>query len=158
MFCFHGLDPDRFQPLFDLSDEALHQQNIHVVHADDQEPGYPCRVSLGHAAPGDRLLLLNHEHQPAASPYRSAHAIYVAQGSQAPFDKPDSVPEAVRVRHLSVRAFDANDMIVDADLVQGERVEKLIERLFDNDAVQYLHVHFAKRGCFAARVHRANGG
>ena len=46
-------------------------------------------------------------------------------------------------------------MMIDADLADGANLEVLVERLLANDATAYLHVHYAKRGCYAARVERA---
>jgi len=64
------------------------------------------------------------------------------------------VPEPLAIRLLSVRAFDAAGMMTDADVVEGRELEPLIARFFADPAVDYLHVHNAKRGCFAARVDR----
>ena len=44
------------------------------------KPGFPCRVSLEDAEVGEQLILVNYEHQPSASPYRAAHAIFVRKG------------------------------------------------------------------------------
>lgn len=147
-----GLDPAPFAPLFTLDDAALAARGVVPVVAEDAF--YPCRVSLEAAAIGDRLLLLNHQHQPAASPYRSAHAIYVAQGSKQRGVFRNAIPPVMRSKTLSVRAFDARHMIVDADLAEGAQAEALIARLFADPSAAYLHIHFAKRGCFAARVDR----
>lgn len=149
-----GLAPQQFEGFFALQDEPLKQLNIHTVIADDSKPGFPCRISLQDANPGERLLLINHEHLPVDSPYRSSHAIYVSEGSKFAADVMNEVPSPLRERILSVRAFDASDMMVDADIVDGEMAHELIEKMFENKAVQYLHIHFAKRGCFAAKVER----
>ena len=45
--------------------------------------------------------------------------------------------------------------MVDADLVDGRDLEGLIARFFENPEVSYMHAHYAKRGCYAARVERA---
>jgi hypothetical protein len=45
--------------------------------------------------------------------------------------------------------------MVDADLADGSALAPLIRRMFDNPAVAYLHAHYARRGCYAARVVRA---
>jgi hypothetical protein len=60
----------------------------------------------------------------------------------------------MRIRPLSIRSFNDGGMMLDADLVDGAQAESLIERLFDNPDAAYLHIHYAKRGCFAAIVHR----
>jgi uncharacterized protein DUF1203 len=149
-----GLSPEPFQPLFGLADDTLAARGI-VRYTADGKPGFPCRVSLREAELGEHVLLLNYTHQPAHTPYRAAHAIFVRQAATVPYDAVDAIPEVLRARPLSVRAFDASGMMVDADLIHGRDAEALIGRFFANREVAYLHVHYAKRGCYAARVDRA---
>jgi hypothetical protein len=66
----------------------------------------------------------------------------------------DSVPDYLARRPLSVRAYDKEGMMLDADVVDGKALEPAIARFFDNPEVAYLHAHFAKRGCYAARIDR----
>lgn len=54
-----------------------------------------------------------------------------------------------------MRAYDAADEMVDAEVVDGSEAESLIERYLARNDVSYLHIHFARRGCFACRVDRA---
>jgi hypothetical protein len=152
-FRITGLDPAQFRALYSLSDAELAQRKIVRVVA-DEKPGFPCRVTLRDAEPGERVLLLNYEHQPAESPYRSSHAIFVIENANERYDEIDSVPEALRVRLLSVRSFDAGGMMLDADVLEGAALETAIPRFFADERAEYLHVHNAKRGCFAARVDR----
>jgi hypothetical protein len=149
-----GLDVAPFRPLFGLPEAELSSRGARRVVADDSKPGYPCRVSLEEAKPGEPLLLLNFEHQAASTPYRSCHAIFVRESARQTFDRLDDVPEMMRTRLLSIRAFDDNGMIVDADVIDGMDAETLIDRLFSSSDAAYLHVHFAKRGCYAARIER----
>ena len=121
----------------------------------DQCPGFPDRIALGDAQPGERVLLLNFEHQPACSPYRSSHAIFVIEGERNTFDAVDVVPEVLRRRVLSLRAFDEGGMIVGAELADGRELEGSLETLFALPAAAYVHVHYAKYGCYAARADRA---
>jgi hypothetical protein len=46
-------------------------------------------------------------------------------------------------------------MMVDHRLVDGQEVEPVIEKLFTPSNVDYLHIHFAAAGCYAAKVERA---
>jgi hypothetical protein len=152
-FRVRGLSPDIFRAHFVMSDAVLRTLGARRVVADDAS--FPCRVSLAHARAGEELLLLNYEHLPTESPYRSRHAIYVARDSAVAFDEVDVVPEVIRTRLVSVRAFDKHDMIVDADVVEGKDAAALFERLLANPEAEYLHVHNAKRGCYCAKVERA---
>ena len=149
-----GLDPAPFRHLFGLSEEALAAHGVRRCVA-DAKPGYPDRVELRDAAPGETLLLLNHVHQPADTPYRASHAIFVREGAVRAADLVDTIPEVMRLRPISLRAFDAGGEMVDAELVDGRALEPLIARLLGNPGVDYLHAHYAKRGCYAARIERA---
>jgi hypothetical protein len=113
---------------------------------------FPCRVSLEDVDPGEELLLINYEHQPAHSPYRAKGPIFVSKHG-ARFDSHE-VPPALRTRLLSLRAYDKDGMIVEADAVDGDMIEPVLERLFARRDTAYVHVHYAKRGCFAALVER----
>jgi hypothetical protein len=152
-FRITGLSPEPFRPLFDLSDEALQRIGARRVFAD--EPRLPCRVSVAHAELGEELLLLNYEHQPAPTPYRATHAIYVRKVADRAFDAVDTVPNVLTSRVLSVRAFDAEHMMIDADVCEGERTRELFDSFLANARTSYLQVHYARRGCYAARVERA---
>lgn len=152
-FRVRGLSPEPFRKYFDMTDAELRAIGALRVTAD--EDGFPCRVSLRHAPVGDELILLNYEHQPGHTPYRSNHAIYVCRSSAESFDAVDVVPEVILKRVVSVRAFDARHMMIDADVIEGPQAASLFERLLANSEAQYLHVHNAKRGCYSALVERA---
>ncbi len=148
-----GLAPEQFRPLFAMPDEALHRMGARRVIADDRR--LPCRVSMEHAERGEELLLLNFEHQPANTPYRATHAIYVRKVAERAFEAVNIVPEVLASRLLSVRAFDAQHMIIDADVCDGTQAAEVFERFLDNPESSYLQVHNARHGCYTARVERA---
>ncbi len=152
-FRITGLSPEPFQPLFELSDEALSRIGARRVIADD--PRMPCRVSMAHAALGEELLLLNYEHQPANTPYRARHAIYVRRLADRAFHAVDAVPEVLASRLIAVRAFDEGHMMIDAEVSEGEAAGALFAKLLENPEASYLQAHYARRGCYAARVERA---
>jgi hypothetical protein len=106
------------------------------------------------AEPGETLLLVNFEHQDADTPYRSSHAIYVREGATETWSG-DHLPEVMRKRLLSLRAFSAEGSMIDADVVEGREAEPVIERLLRNPEAAYIHAHYAKPGCYAARIDRA---
>lgn len=153
-FQVEGLQPDDFAAFFSMSDDELARRNARkmVVTA---SPGTPCRVSLADAEVGDTVVLVNYEHQPAKSPYRSSHAIFVRQGAQQAHPAVDDVPEVLLSRLISLRLFDHDDMMVDADVASGTELKSAIMRALTNPEVSYLHLHYAKPGCFAASVKRA---
>ena len=148
-----GLSPKLFRQFYGLSDDLLAAKRVKRCVA-DKKPGFPDRVEVRDAEPGETLLLLNYTHQPVDTPYRASHAIFVREGAEVAYDQADEVPQVLRVRLLSLRAFDVAGEMVDADLVDGREAEKLIERLLANPDVAYIQAHYAKRGCYAARIER----
>jgi hypothetical protein len=152
-FRISGLPAAPFADLFALSDAELAARHA-VRRIAESKPGFPCRVSLTDAEVGAEVLLINYEHLPVDSPYRASHAIYIRAGEQT-CDMMDTVPAMLRSRLLSLRGYDATGMMTAADVVQGTELEAGIEKLFGDTRAEYLHVHFARPGCYAARVDRA---
>jgi hypothetical protein len=148
-----GLDPAPFAPLFDRSDAelaAIGAKRCRVTAT----PGFPDRIELRDMAPGETALLVNHVHQPADTPYRASHAIYVREGATRAAEFVDAVPPALACRLISLRAFDADHMMVDADVIDGGVLDAAIRRMFGRAGVAYLQAHNARRGCFAATIER----
>lgn len=152
-FRIAGLDPAPFRRLYGLSGAALAREGVER-HRVDAQPGFPDRVELRDLAIGETALLLNHVHQPADTPYRASHAIFVREGAEEAAVHIDIVPEVMRRRPISLRAFEAVGAMVDADLVDGAQLAPLIGTMLGRPAVAYLHAHYAKRGCYAARIDR----
>jgi len=152
-FRITGLPAADFADWFTLDEAALAARGA-VVRTADSNPGFPCRISLTDAAVGERVLLINYEHLPVDSPYRSRHAIYIRAG-ETTFDAVDTVPPMLRSRLLSLRAFDAAGLLQSADVVDGAALESVLEPMLADPRTAYVHVHFARPGCYAARIERA---
>jgi hypothetical protein len=153
-FRISGLSPEPFRHLFGLSNEELARSGVkrYIV---DKKPGFPDRIAMRDVDLGEPVLLLNHVCQPAATPYRATHAIFIGEGSDIPYDRVGEIPEVMRLRLLSLRAYDAQHMMIDADVVDGREVEPVIRRLLANPDVAYIHAHNAKRGCYSGLIERA---
>ena len=152
-FQIHALPEGDYQKYFTMDAAELHANNAQI-HEVTQKPSAPCRVRLVDAEIGERVVLVNYEHQPAASPYRSRHAIYVSEGATQATPEVDEVPDVLSVRMLSVRGFDGAHCIHEADVVAGADLAARLDALFADDQIEYAHVHYAQRGCFAAKATR----
>lgn len=153
-FVVTGLPVEPFRPLFGLSDETLAERGV-IRRKVDAKPGFPCRVSVADAEPGETVLLLNYTHQPADTPFRASHAIFVREQDLDTYMGVDEIPAAFRMRTMSLRAFDDAGMMLAAEVAQGPDLEPAIARLFATPAVAYIHAHYAGMGCYAARIDRA---
>jgi hypothetical protein len=153
-FQYIGLPSDTFASLHAMSDAQLAAIGAQRM-AVDEKPGFPCRVTLADAEPGERVILLSYNHQNAQTPYKSAGPIFVREAARETYTSSAVPPVFLTGRLLSARAYDADGMMVDADVVEGTQIETLLDKLFARDSTDYVHVHYARRGCYAARVERA---
>jgi hypothetical protein len=154
-FIIRGLDPAEFRPLFELDDAALAARGV-IARIADRKPGYPCRISLEDAEPGERLLLLHYESHKAQTPYRSAYAIYVGEKAASAAIYKDVLAPVMEKRPIALRVFDEKGMLIGADMGrEGAETKAKIEVIFDNPAASYIHAHNAMHGCFAAEIRRA---
>ena len=153
-FQITGLDAAPFCRFYGLSDEELQSLGMKRLIADKQ-PGFPDRVGLRDVEQGEALLLLNYLHQPADTPYRASHAIFIREWAETPYRAVDEIPDVLRIRPISLRAFDASGDMIDADLTGGGDLKPAIARLFASPEAAYIHAHYAKRGCYAARIDRS---
>ena len=152
-FRITGLPLEPFAPLLALDPAELERRGI-IEMTVDEPNAFPCRITLEDAEVGEQVVLLNHAHLAGTTPYASSGPIFVRRNAAAMCSRVDEIPEQQRRRLLSVRAYDDRDWIVDAEVTPGEQLATLIEKFFADPRVLYLHVHNARRGCYACRVDR----
>lgn len=147
-----GLDPEPFRHLFAANEAALAAHR--AVRRTADGPGYPCRVSLEDARPGERVILVNHVSHDVETPFRTSYAIYLRE---APGDPPrfvDELPAMLDRRTLGLRGFDSQGMLRDALLALPGEADGRIRTLFGDPRIASIHAHNAAHGCFLARVER----
>ena len=156
-FQISGLAPQQFSHLFLLDDQQLAAQGIDR-HIADEAFSYPCRVSMDDAEIGEELLLLNFTHLKTTSAYQAKGPIFVRRHAIEAKVFVDELPPMLLQAHrlFSVHAFDSTDRMIDAEVIDSMQLQAQLENFLCNPQVSYLHVHFARRGCFAARVDRKN--
>ena len=154
-FRIHALPLAPFTPFFAMDAEALMARGARRMVAGAPHAA-PCRVSLADAEPGEALILLNHVHlSDPASPYRAGGPIFVREQAMEARLDPGEVPDMLGRRLLSVRVYDADWMMIDADVVEGADLGRRLETWFADPAAAEIHLHTARRGCFMARAARA---
>jgi hypothetical protein len=155
-FRVSGIPADAINQIRHLSEDEFKKHRV-VRRIVDKKPGFPCRITLEDAEIGESVLLLNFEHLPGESPYRSVGPVFVRESATKTYSKINEIPEVLRVpdRLFSVRAYDKSDMLVEAGVIESAGTSELIQRLFANATVAYLHIHNAGPGCYSCRVDRA---
>ena len=152
-FVVTGLSPEPYRHLYGLSDEALEAHGVRRYLAEENS-GFPDRIEMRDAYPGETLLLINHVSLDQDTPYRATHAIFVREGAEDTYRGENEIPDVMFKRLLSLRAFDSDGMMIEAAIATGEKIQMAIERFFENPQVSCIHAHNATRGCYSGKIER----
>lgn len=152
-FQIKSLEFKKFEYLFNLTDIQLIKINAKKLVV-DESPGYPCRISLEDAKIGETIIAMSFMHHDVDSPYKSSGPIFIRQNSATAKININELPKVLENRHLSLRAYDSKNMMVNALTVQGNDIGNKIQYLFADNIVEYIHIHNANPGCFSCSVDR----
>lgn len=119
----------------------------------DKPAAFPCRHCLRDAEPGEEMLLASHSPFAQAGPYKERGPVFVHARACERFAGAE-VPLQLRRRLLAVRGYDRAQALVDGVVVDGAELEAALASLFARAEVDWVHVRFARPGCFACRVER----
>ena len=150
-FQIKGLDGDAFSNLYAMNETELAEHGV-IAKIADAKPGYPCRVTLDDAEPGERVFLFNYESHKAATPYRSAYAIYIRDGAREAARFENEMPPVLRNRPIALRIFNAEGLLIGADMGAGPELADKIRWGLERQDAAYIHAHNAMHGCFAAEI------
>jgi hypothetical protein len=153
-FQIFGLQPDTYQHLIGKDENVLAHYGAER-HFVTEAHSAPCRISLDDADVGETVILVSHPHQTAFTPYRQSGPIFLRENMSKSWSSIDAIPPALARRTLSVRGYDAQGNIILADLAEGAALSGMLASFLENQAVEEVHIHFARRGCFAAKARRA---
>jgi Protein of unknown function (DUF1203) len=155
-FRVSGIPASVIDEFRNLPDRELTERRVKRIVA-DRKPGFPCRISLQDADAGETVYLLNFEHLPGNSPYRSVGPIFAREIATETYARINEIPEVLRVpgRVFSVRAYDNKDMLVAAEVANNGEIDQAIQRKLADKWVTYLHIHNAGPGCYSCRIDRA---
>ena len=88
--------------------------------------------------------------------YWTPSPIFIHQDHCERYDQADHVPEIVRPRLVSVRAYDAEAMcLYDLGHVSdGNTVDDALARAINDERTAFVNIHTAKPGCLLCRAER----
>jgi hypothetical protein len=81
-------------------------------------------------------------------------AIFMCASDCERFEKKNTIPDIVRNRLVSFRAFACDGMMI-YDIVDGGDYDAAVLRIFSRDDVAYVNAHTAKAGCMLCHIERA---
>jgi hypothetical protein len=120
------------------------------------EGGEPCRDVLRRALPGEELILASFSPFGQVGPYHEYGPVFVlANADGTDSAARDRLPVDGYLRsQFVVRAYGADESIVDAAMVTPGDADDVIERFFASGDVAFVHARFPVYGCFALRIDR----
>lgn len=152
-FRIKSLDDTEFSSVFNLEDSALEKIGA-VRMIVDEFPGFPCRVSLEDAAMGEEVILLPYQHHKTNSPYQASGPIFVRKIAKTSNFAINEIPKMFHHRLLSLRGYDKNGMMKEALVTEGNILKEQIIQIFENNDIEYIHIHNARPGCYNCVVER----
>lgn len=121
------------------------------------EGGFPCRVCLRLARPGEEVLLGSYDLPKPQGTYWTPSPVFVHAEPCTPYDGRDELAETVTANGLvSVRAYDRDGMCL-YDLGQvsaGADAGPPLARALADPRTDFVNIHTARPGCLLCRVER----
>jgi hypothetical protein len=134
-------------------DEYRHRLSVSIASENDTGP---CRSCLKVFVPGEARLLFSYAPNPHDHPYNEIGPIYIHETECSPYADHAAFPRELRTRRpIALRCYAGDGVMMGGELVGNRPVEEVIESLFENPDVQYLHARTATVGCFIARIEKA---
>lgn len=152
-FQIKSLQYTEFSNLFALDNGELEKIGA-IKMIVDRKPGFPCRVSLLDAEIGEEVLLLPYKHHQTNSPYKSSGPIFIRKNARTAILDINEIPQMLVDRLLSIRAYDKKGMMKEAVVAKGDSLKEILSKTFNNQEINYVHIHNAKPGCYACKVER----
>jgi hypothetical protein len=129
----------------------------YAIQRFDLDRTYPCRHCLREASGKPGMLLLSYQTPEPKSVYGHPTAIFMCASDCDRFNQPDMIPDIVRNRLVSFRAFRSDRMMIyDAsEIAEGNGHDAAVRRIFARDDVAYINAHTARPGCLLCHIERA---
>lgn len=119
--------------------------------------GAPCRHCLQNAAKGEAVLLGSYRLSGPTGIYWTPSPIFLHEQDCPAYQRADEIAPIVRTSLVSVRAYDANQMVLYdlGQVAEGPDADAPLARALADPRTSFVNIHTAKPGCLLTRVERA---
>ena len=139
---------------FRLTRQDHHGNNVKIFNS--ERGGLPCRRCLNETAGGEDVLLGSYSLLRPGGVYWTPSPIFVHTGQCRRYDAVDHIPDIVRRRLVSLRAYGEDDMVLyDLGVISdGRAIDAPLQHILADARCSYVNIHTAKPGCMLCRVER----
>jgi hypothetical protein len=113
----------------------------------------PCRHCLQWAKPGELMVLFPFQSISSGHPYAESGPIFVHAEPCARYQAMHEYPADFREGRV-VRAYNSQEDMIDAEVVNGTEPEAIIEKFLQNPETDFIQVRSVSRGCFTMKIER----
>lgn len=115
----------------------------------------PCRLCLNDTDPGQKHILASYSpFVESDNPYVEVGPIYIHEACVQYSEVYNFPPDIKKRKYLQVRGYNNKNEMIEADLSEGNNVEGMITKIFENQNVEYIHIRHGQTGCYLLRVER----
>jgi len=126
----------------------------HAVVVADSPRSFPCRHCLRFARPGERVILFPYTAIPPGHPYSESGPVFVHAEPCEHYAATHEFPAGFRNGRV-MRAYNSTFDMIDAEVVNGNEAEAIIEKLLQNPETAFVDARSVTRGCYTFRIQRA---
>ncbi len=129
----------------------------HPAHAEIATGYGPCRHCLRTFTVGrDRRVLFTYDAFAGTESLPLPGPIFIHEAPCARYAEDGGFPADLRMHAMTFNAYGRGRQLRAQEYVTAGGVEPVIERLFDRNDVDYIHVRDTRAGCFDFRIERAD--
>lgn len=131
----------------------------HPAHLEVAQGYGPCRVCLHTFREGEEArILFTYDPFAGREPFPLPGPIFIHERECAPYSEDSRFPDGLRFIPLTFNAYGQGRRLL-AQVRSGDgRVEEIVDGLFAEPGIAYIHVLNTEAGCFIARLDRFAGG
>ena len=114
-----------------------------------------CRHCLSDGNKEQQQILFSYmPFEKSLTPYAEVGPVFIHEDCQQYHDTSVFPPDLLTRKYLMVRGYSNEQRLIAGDLSEGHAVEKSIDQLFTNPAIDFIHINDGKTGCYFLRVER----
>jgi len=127
------------------------------AHAELATDDAPCRHCLRTIAAGrDRQILFTYDRFAGVEPLPQPGPVYIHENPCPRYVGNSGFPEELRDSPRTLEAYARGRRLLGQEYVADGKFELAIEKLFNQEQVDYIQVHSTTAGCFTFRIERAD--
>jgi hypothetical protein len=128
----------------------------HPAHVEVATGYGPCRLCLHTFNEGnDSRILFTYNPFEGLDSYPSPGPIFIHEKKCSPYSAVNEFPADLRNLKLVFEAYGPERWLVLQERIRDGAVEAGIAKMFDQAAVEYIHVRNEEAGCFIAHIERS---